>query len=69
MNPWLVLWSQYWAWSEGLSHMTRFYVGDYWSLDLSKYDIIVIYGMRPGEFVIRLSTHPPNVTPPPFFFL
>ena len=33
MNPWLVLWSKYWAWSEGLSDLTRFYdVGDYWVL-------------------------------------
>ena len=45
LNPWLVWYSRYKAWKEGVNRSTRFYRRDIFKADLSKYDHIIIFGV------------------------
>lgn len=46
LNPWLVLWSRFSAWRSGVSARTKFLTADLWTLDLKRYDGVVIFGVQ-----------------------
>ncbi|XP_048832453.1 ATP synthase subunit C lysine N-methyltransferase [Brienomyrus brachyistius] len=45
LNPWLVWYSRYRAWREGVHHNTAFYRTDLWKVNFSQYSNIVIFGV------------------------
>nr|XP_006013681.1 PREDICTED: protein FAM173B isoform X1 [Latimeria chalumnae]XP_006013682.1 PREDICTED: protein FAM173B isoform X1 [Latimeria chalumnae]XP_014339461.1 PREDICTED: protein FAM173B isoform X1 [Latimeria chalumnae] len=45
LNPWLVWYSRYKAWREGVHHNTKFYISDLWKVSFSQYTNIVIFGV------------------------
>ncbi|XP_041040340.1 ATP synthase subunit C lysine N-methyltransferase isoform X2 [Carcharodon carcharias] len=45
LNPWLVWYSRYRAWREGVHHNTRFYISDLWKVSFSEYSNVVIFGV------------------------
>ncbi|XP_018019214.1 ATP synthase subunit C lysine N-methyltransferase [Hyalella azteca] len=46
LNPWLVLYSRYRAWRDGVSHCASFTTTDLWKLDLRPYDCVLIFGVQ-----------------------
>ncbi|XP_037082552.1 ATP synthase subunit C lysine N-methyltransferase-like [Pollicipes pollicipes] len=46
LNPWLVLYSRLWARREGLAANAAFQRADLFSLDLSRYQNVVVFGVR-----------------------
>ena len=46
LNPWLVLFSRLWARREGLSPLASFQRADLFSLDLTQYQNVVIFGVK-----------------------
>lgn len=45
LNPWLVWYSRYRAWREGVQHLAKFYVSDLWKVTFSQYSNVVIFGV------------------------
>ncbi|XP_072544206.1 ATP synthase subunit C lysine N-methyltransferase [Salminus brasiliensis] len=45
LNPWLVLFSRYRAWREGVHHRTSFHISDLWKVSFSQYSNVVIFGV------------------------
>ncbi|KAK1172126.1 ATP synthase subunit C lysine N-methyltransferase-like [Acipenser oxyrinchus oxyrinchus] len=45
LNPWLVWYSRYRAWREGVHHNTRFHIADLWKVKFSQYTNVVIFGV------------------------
>lgn len=45
LNPWLVLYSRYRAWKEGVNHRTSFHISDLWKVSFSQYSNVVIFGV------------------------
>ncbi|XP_056376703.1 ATP synthase subunit C lysine N-methyltransferase isoform X2 [Hyla sarda] len=45
LNPWLVWYSRYRAWREGVHQNTKFYISDLWKVSFSQYTNIVIFGV------------------------
>ncbi|XP_029421509.1 ATP synthase subunit C lysine N-methyltransferase isoform X2 [Nannospalax galili] len=45
LNPWLVWYSRYCAWREGVQGSTRFHVSDLWKVTFSQYSNVVIFGV------------------------
>ncbi|KAJ8279717.1 hypothetical protein COCON_G00067830 [Conger conger] len=45
LNPWLVWYSRYRAWREGVNHNTAFYISDLWKVSFSQYTNVVIFGV------------------------
>ncbi|XP_016338333.1 protein FAM173B-like isoform X1 [Sinocyclocheilus anshuiensis] len=45
LNPWLVWYSRYKAWREGVHHNTSFYISDLWKVSFSEYSNVVIFGI------------------------
>ncbi|KAM4689403.1 ATP synthase subunit C lysine N-methyltransferase isoform 1-T2 [Discoglossus pictus] len=45
LNPWLVWYSRYRAWREGVHHNARFYISDLWKVSFSQYTNVVIFGV------------------------
>ncbi|RXM95923.1 Protein FAM173B, partial [Acipenser ruthenus] len=45
LNPWLVWYSRYRAWREGVHHNTRFYIADLWKVKFSQYTNVVVFGV------------------------
>ncbi|XP_062898408.1 ATP synthase subunit C lysine N-methyltransferase-like isoform X2 [Mobula hypostoma] len=45
LNPWLVWYSRYRAWQQGLHRHTRFYISDFWKVNFSEYSNVVIFGV------------------------
>lgn len=45
LNPWLVWYSRYRAWQEGVQGSARFYVSDLWKVTFSQYSNVVIFGV------------------------
>jgi len=54
LNLWLVLYSKYKAWREGVSHRAKFYKRDLWKTDLSRFDNICVFGVK--EMMPTLET-------------
>nr|XP_033785707.1 ATP synthase subunit C lysine N-methyltransferase isoform X2 [Geotrypetes seraphini] len=45
LNPWLVWYSRYRAWREGVHHNTSFFMLDLWKVSFSQYTNVVIFGV------------------------
>ncbi|KAL2097554.1 hypothetical protein ACEWY4_006761 [Coilia grayii] len=45
LNPWLVWYSRYRAWKEGVHHSTSFYISDLWKVSFAQYSNVVIFGV------------------------
>nr|XP_057917638.1 ATP synthase subunit C lysine N-methyltransferase [Doryrhamphus excisus] len=45
LNPWLVCYSRYKAWREGVHHSTSFHISDLWKVSFAQYDNVVIFGV------------------------
>ncbi|CAK6444172.1 unnamed protein product [Pipistrellus nathusii] len=45
LNPWLVWYSRYRAWREGVQHLAKFYISDLWKVTFSQYSNVVIFGV------------------------
>ncbi|XP_037655163.1 ATP synthase subunit C lysine N-methyltransferase isoform X2 [Choloepus didactylus] len=45
LNPWLVWYSRYRAWREGVHNSAKFYISDLWKVTFSQYTNIVIFGV------------------------
>ncbi|XP_055475002.1 ATP synthase subunit C lysine N-methyltransferase isoform X2 [Psammomys obesus] len=55
LNPWLVWYSRYRAWREGVHGSAKFYISDLWKVTFAQYSNVVIFGV-PQMFFI-LSVH------------
>ncbi|KAA0719282.1 Protein FAM173B [Triplophysa tibetana] len=58
LNPWLVWYSRYKAWREGVHHSTSFYISDLWKVSFSQYSNVVIFGVPQmmEQLEIKLQT-------------
>ncbi|XP_033838078.1 ATP synthase subunit C lysine N-methyltransferase [Periophthalmus magnuspinnatus] len=45
LNPWLVWYSRYKAWKEGVHHTTSFHISDLWKVSFAQYPNVVIFGV------------------------
>ncbi|KAM4028578.1 ATP synthase subunit C lysine N-methyltransferase-like isoform 2-T2 [Anomaloglossus baeobatrachus] len=45
LNPWLVWYSRYKAWREGVHQNTKFNISDLWKVSFSQYTNVVIFGV------------------------
>ncbi|KAM3929814.1 ATP synthase subunit C lysine N-methyltransferase [Leptodactylus fuscus] len=45
LNPWLVWYSRFRAWREGVHQNTKFHISDLWKVSFSSYTNIVIFGV------------------------
>ncbi|XP_051825805.1 ATP synthase subunit C lysine N-methyltransferase isoform X3 [Antechinus flavipes] len=45
LNPWLVWYSRYRAWREGVHDVAKFYISDLWKVSFSQYTNVVIFGV------------------------
>lgn len=45
LNPWLVWYSRYKAWREGVHHSTSFHISDLWKVSFASYSNVVIFGV------------------------
>ncbi|XP_049624981.1 ATP synthase subunit C lysine N-methyltransferase [Suncus etruscus] len=45
LNPWLVWFSRYHAWREGVQDLTTFHLSDLWKVNFSQYSNVVIFGV------------------------
>ncbi|XP_043920842.1 ATP synthase subunit C lysine N-methyltransferase [Protopterus annectens] len=45
LNPWLVWYSRYWAWREGVRHNAKFYISDLWKVSFAEYNNVVVFGV------------------------
>ncbi|XP_057352437.1 ATP synthase subunit C lysine N-methyltransferase isoform X4 [Manis pentadactyla] len=45
LNPWLVWYSRYRAWREGVQDSATFYISDLWKVTFSQYSNVVIFGV------------------------
>ncbi|XP_072608802.1 ATP synthase subunit C lysine N-methyltransferase isoform X1 [Vulpes vulpes] len=45
LNPWLVWYSRYRAWREGVQDSAKFYISDLWKVTFSQYSNVVIFGV------------------------
>ncbi|XP_076972959.1 ATP synthase subunit C lysine N-methyltransferase isoform X2 [Tamandua tetradactyla] len=45
LNPWLVWYSRYRAWREGVHDSAKFYISDLWKVTFSQYTNVVIFGV------------------------
>ncbi|XP_068092695.1 ATP synthase subunit C lysine N-methyltransferase [Hyperolius riggenbachi] len=45
INPWLVWYSRYRAWRDGVHHNAKFYRTDLWKVNFSQYTNVVIFGV------------------------
>ncbi|XP_044151065.1 ATP synthase subunit C lysine N-methyltransferase isoform X1 [Bufo gargarizans] len=45
LNPWLVWYSKYRAWREGVHQNAKFHISDLWKVSFSQYTNIVIFGV------------------------
>lgn len=45
LNPWLVWYSRYRAWKQGVHRHTSFYISDLWKVSFAQYSNVVIFGV------------------------
>ncbi|NXV89431.1 F173B methyltransferase, partial [Calonectris borealis] len=45
LNPWLVWYSRYRAWRDGVHQNTKFYISDLWKVSFSHYANVVVFGV------------------------
>lgn len=53
LNPWLVWYSRYRAWREGVQDSAKFYISDLWKVTFSQYSNVVIFGVP--QMMLRLK--------------
>ncbi|XP_062985789.1 ATP synthase subunit C lysine N-methyltransferase isoform X2 [Elgaria multicarinata webbii] len=53
LNPWLVWYSRYCAWREGVHQDAKFYISDLWKISFSQYTNVVIFGVP--EMMLQLE--------------
>ncbi|XP_077922679.1 ATP synthase subunit C lysine N-methyltransferase isoform X2 [Halichoerus grypus] len=63
LNPWLVWYSRYRAWREGVHGSAKFYVSDLWKVTFSQYSNIIIFGVPQMEVVPDCSVRQTPVLP------
>uniref|UniRef100_A0A8B9E7B5 ATP synthase c subunit lysine N-methyltransferase n=1 Tax=Anser cygnoides TaxID=8845 RepID=A0A8B9E7B5_ANSCY len=55
LNPWLVWYSRYRAWRDGVHHNTKFYISDLWKVSFSHYTNVVIFGVPQMRELLQCS--------------
>ncbi|XP_059272867.1 ATP synthase subunit C lysine N-methyltransferase isoform X9 [Mustela nigripes] len=56
LNPWLVWYSRYRAWREGVQDSAQFYISDLWKVTFSQYSNIIVFGVP--QMVLTGCTQP-----------
>nr|XP_048312964.1 ATP synthase subunit C lysine N-methyltransferase isoform X1 [Myodes glareolus] len=49
LNPWLVWYSRYRAWREGVHGSAKFYISDLWKVTFAQYSNVVVFGVPQME--------------------
>ncbi|XP_053186623.1 ATP synthase subunit C lysine N-methyltransferase-like [Scomber japonicus] len=62
LNPWLVCYSRYKAWREGVHHSTSFYISDLWKVSFAQYSNVVIFGVPQmmDQLELKLASELPS---------
>ncbi|XP_063182250.1 ATP synthase subunit C lysine N-methyltransferase isoform X3 [Chroicocephalus ridibundus] len=59
LNPWLVWYSRYRAWRDGVHQNTKFYISDLWKVSFSRYTNVVVFGVPQME-LLSTPLSPPS---------
>ncbi|XP_024862684.1 ATP synthase subunit C lysine N-methyltransferase [Kryptolebias marmoratus] len=61
LNPWLVWYSRYRAWRDGVHRSTSFYISDLWKASFAPYSNVVIFGVPQmmDQLELKLSSELP----------
>uniref|UniRef100_UPI0037E8D9A1 ATP synthase subunit C lysine N-methyltransferase n=1 Tax=Semicossyphus pulcher TaxID=241346 RepID=UPI0037E8D9A1 len=62
LNPWLVWYSRYKAWREGVHRSTSFHISDLWKVSFAQYSNVVIFGVPQmmDQLELKLSSELPT---------
>ncbi|XP_062285254.1 ATP synthase subunit C lysine N-methyltransferase [Scomber scombrus] len=62
LNPWLVCYSRYKAWREGVHHSTSFHISDLWKVSFAQYSNVVIFGVPQmmDQLELKLASELPS---------
>lgn len=62
LNPWLVWYSRYKAWREGVHHSTSFHISDLWKASFAQYSNVVIFGVPQmmDQLELKLASELPS---------
>ncbi|KAM7401306.1 hypothetical protein PAMA_005479 [Pampus argenteus] len=62
LNPWLVYYSRYKAWREGVNHSTSFHISDLWKVSFAQYSNVVIFGVPQmmDQLELKLASELPS---------
>ncbi|KAM7378799.1 hypothetical protein PAMP_004397 [Pampus punctatissimus] len=62
LNPWLVYYSRYKAWREGVNHRTSFHISDLWKVSFAQYSNVVIFGVPQmmDQLELKLASELPS---------
>ncbi|XP_073747192.1 ATP synthase subunit C lysine N-methyltransferase isoform X2 [Callorhinus ursinus] len=55
LNPWLVWYSRYRAWQEGVHGSAKFYISDLWKVTFSQYSNVIIFGVPQMSESLHIS--------------
>ncbi|XP_032193658.1 ATP synthase subunit C lysine N-methyltransferase isoform X9 [Mustela erminea] len=67
LNPWLVWYSRYRAWREGVQDSAQFYISDLWKVTFSQYSNVIVFGVpqMPWQVGRGLCDGSPRASLPP----
>ncbi|XP_029971522.1 ATP synthase subunit C lysine N-methyltransferase [Salarias fasciatus] len=62
LNPWLVWYSRYKAWREGVHRSTSFHISDLWKVSFAQYSNVVIFGVPQmmDQLELKLTSELPS---------
>jgi len=62
LNPWLVCYSRYKAWREGVHRSTSFHISDLWKVSFAQYSNVVIFGVPQmmDQLELKLASELPS---------
>ncbi|XP_019960981.2 ATP synthase subunit C lysine N-methyltransferase [Paralichthys olivaceus] len=62
LNPWLVWYSRYKAWREGVHSSTSFHISDLWKVSFAQYSNVVIFGVPQmmDQLELKLASELPS---------
>uniref|UniRef100_A0A3B4GUX1 ATP synthase subunit C lysine N-methyltransferase n=1 Tax=Pundamilia nyererei TaxID=303518 RepID=A0A3B4GUX1_9CICH len=60
LNPWLVWYSRYRAWREGVYRSTSFHISDLWKVSFAQYSNVVIFGVPQMKLELKLASELPS---------
>ncbi|XP_035527344.1 ATP synthase subunit C lysine N-methyltransferase [Morone saxatilis] len=62
LNPWLVWYSRYKAWREGVHRSTSFHISDLWKVSFAQYSNVVIFGVPQmmDQLELKLASELPS---------